>query len=599
MQVSEVPIVSTILNARFHQRQVKVVRDSIAVGREIRRLVAGLAKKAAEVAISTGGLNLRAMDARLDALIVLVVAEIKDKLIEFGKQSFESAVEAFLKGLPRDLLTAIVVRGRQREAEEPPEITAGYELEGVPRTELEDAVRRLLFDMPAKDDIEKWLRTSLPGGKSWDERLKAWADKTRGAFLTEIVQGLSAGETPDQIERRLRPFADGLAYKSERIARTESCRVANRAHLAMCDELGDLIAGQQIFAMMDEWTRLHHAARHGRVYWRQPDGTYRDDQGNPLPDLPDEPNCRCMPVPALNIPEIVGEQPTVAANVYTELAKAKTPIGAGYEDWWKGATDAERMTAVGIHRYKTAQQVLGRAPEWIELIDTEGKLLSVDALKRETPEERAKRVETIKGEILKQELMHLGLTRTGGLLPAKLPWVTTIEQALKTIEARILGEKVEYAFVLDDDGTILMGKRGEKSQVIMKEEEYMRFTGKTVTHNHPGNGPPSPDDVKTLIAGNLKVVRAVTEKGVYELSHIPSRESREQLKDKARAAERELAQVLQNMRAAVKAKYEKYIDTLPTNTLNRRANDEFWSMWYEVLQRLVGNYGCSLRRVPL
>lgn len=510
--------IAALLTARFHQRQVAVVRDSIALGREIRRLVASLARQATEAASSVRGFNLRDLNNRLDVVVSRVLVNMRDKLTEFGKRSFESAVRAILKAMPRDVLVAIVQPRQQQEAEEPIEVRGRWELEGLPRDELEAAVQRMLFDPPSREEIDSWLRTSIPGGKSWDERLKAWVEQTRAAFLTQITQGLAAGETPDQIEKRLRPFADGLAYKSERIARTEACRVAERANLAMCDDIGDMIAGQQIFAIMDEWTRPHHAARHGRTYWKKPDGTYRDDQGNLLPELPDEPNCRCMTIPVLNMQDIVAETPTLAAGVYTAMAAIpKTPIGAGYEDWWKTASEKERMTAVGVNRYRTVKKLLGRDPEWFELIDAEGKLLPVEVLERETQEERMKRVEAVKAQILQQELAHLGLTRTGGILPARLPGATGREDALRAIEQRIRGEPIEYGFCVTDDGTLVLAKSGGVSHVSITADEKKRIRGTTWTHNHPGGSSLSRDDVETMLSVQMRGVRAVTESGVYHL----------------------------------------------------------------------------------
>lgn len=518
MSIINTDRIAALLTARFHQRQVAVVRDSIALGREIRRLVASLARQATEAASSVRGFNLRDLNNRLDVVVSRVLVNMRDKLAEFGKRSFESAVRAILKTMPRDVLVAIVQPRQQQEAEEPIEVRGRWELEGLPRDELEAAVQRMLFDPPSREEIDSWLRTSIPGGKSWDERLKAWVEQTRAAFLTQITQGLAAGETPDQIEKRLRPFADGLAYKSERIARTEACRVAERANLAMCDDIGDMIAGQQIFAVMDEWTRPHHAARHGRTYWKKPDGTYRDDQGNLLPELPDEPNCRCMTIPVLNMQDIVAETPTLAAGVYTAMAAIpKTPIGVGYEDWWKTASEKERMTAVGVNRYRTVKKLLGRDPEWVELIDAEGKLLPVEVLERETQEERMKRVEAVKAQILQQELAHLGLTRTGGILPARLPGATGREDALRAIEQRIRGEPIEYGFCVTDDGTLVLAKLGGVSHVSITADEKKRIRGTTWTHNHPGGSSLSRDDVETMLSVQMRGVRAVTESGVYHL----------------------------------------------------------------------------------
>lgn len=558
MSIINTDRVAAMLTARFHQRQVAVVRDSITLGREIRQLVARLAKQAVEEAMSVRGFDLRELNNRLDVMVSRALADMRDKLADFGRRSFESAVRSLLKAMPRDVLVAIVQPRQQQEAEEPIEVRGRWELEGLPRGELEAAVKSMLFDPPNRDEIDNWLRTSLPGGKSWDERLKAWVEQTRAAFLTQITQGLAAGETPDQIEKRLRPFADGLAYKSERIARTEACRVAERANLAMCDEISDMIAGQQIFAVMDEWTRPHHAARHGRTYWKKPDGTYRDDQGNLLPELPDEPNCRCMTIPVLNMQDIVAETPTLAAGVYTAMAAIpKTPIGAGYEDWWKTASEKERMTAVGVNRYRTVKKLLGRDPEWFELIDAEGKLLPVEVLERETQEERMKRVEAVKAQILQQELAHLGLTRTGGILPARLPGATGREDALRAIEQRIRGEQTEYGFCVADDGTVMLAKAGSVSQIRISDAEGKRIQNTTWTHNHPRNSPLSEDDLRALMIGRIKAVRVVTESGVYVIERHGQERTSRALSESAEKAVKDYRAAMKQYLSLFKDEYDR------------------------------------------
>ncbi|MBC7336237.1 MAG: minor capsid protein, partial [Clostridia bacterium] len=269
-------------------------------------------------------------------------------------------------------------------------IVARYELEGVPRSELETAVKRLLFPPPSRQQVFRWLTAAPPGGRSWDERLRYWGEQTRAAMLTQLTQGLAAGENYQELERRLRPLADGLAYKSMRIARTEACRVAERANLAVADQLGDMVQGQQIIAVMDEWTRPHHAARHGRIYWKGADGVYRDDEGNPLPDLPDEPNCRCMTIPVLRPPDVLQKSPDVRAAFQAET-KRLIPDPGSYMDWWELASTKERMMAVGTRRYQVMAKLLKRDPEWIDFLAPDGSLLSISQLSNEDAEQRQAR----------------------------------------------------------------------------------------------------------------------------------------------------------------------------------------------------------------
>ena len=460
----------SLLSARFHQRQVKVVRDSIALGREIRQLVARLAKDAVHAALASG-FNLPTLSDRLDLLVRRAIAEIRDKLIAFGKQSFISAVSAFVKAMPKDVLVSLLRTERTQEAEELG-VVARYELEGVPRSELEAAVQRLLFDPPSREQIESWLRTSLPGGKSWEDRLKAWAEQTRGTFLTQITQGLAAGETPDQIEQRLRPFADGLGYKSERIARTEACRVAERANLAMCDQLGDMVAGQQIFAVMDEFTRPHHAARNGTIYWKGADGVYRDEAGHPLPDLPDEPNCRCMTIPVLAEPEVYRSHPEFAAAFRMET-KNLVPDPASYMDWWERASPKERMAAVGVNRYQVVRKRLSREPEWIDFLAPDGMLLSVSQLQSETPEERAVRRNKVEA-MLAQRRMLLRQVASAGWpepirrLPVALRSIAAGESGAVERLKKYMHMKAEAYF---QPNTREMQRRRKWGQIVHKAKE--------------------------------------------------------------------------------------------------------------------------------
>jgi SPP1 gp7 family putative phage head morphogenesis protein len=385
-----------------------MVRAAQDLAGKLRRLAVSLARDAAEVATGTHGFNLRAIHDRLDAMVLRLMDGMIEEVLKFGENAWDTAVQSFLRALPSRWLAALVQGQHHQEAT----IVARYELEGLPRDELEAAAKRLLFPPPSQEDIYKWLTVAPPGGKSWDERLRAWTEKTRAAMLTQITQGMAAGETPDQIEQRLRPLADGLGYKSERIARTEACRVAERANLAMCDRLGDMVAGQQIVAVMDEWTRPHHAARNGKIYRKGADGVYRDDAGNPLPDLPDEPNCRCMTIPVLREPESVKAQPEVAAAFRLETKKL-VPDPASYMDWWERASTKERMAVVGVKRYQVVQKRLLREPEWIDFLAPDGTLLSVSQLHSETPEERAVRRNKVEAMLAQRRMLLRQVASTG------------------------------------------------------------------------------------------------------------------------------------------------------------------------------------------
>lgn len=599
--MSDLARVTALLTARFHQRQVMLIRQSVILARQMRTLVSRLTKEAVAAAFQTPVMSLRTLHDRLDLLLARARVEFQDAWVDFAQHSFVSAVRTLLKSLSRQWLVILMRRVSTREAEEPIGVQGRWDWETMSREKLEQTIQSLLFDPPSREDVLNWLRTSLPGGLSWDERLKSWIEQTRAVFLTQITQGLVAGETPDEIERRLRPFADGLAYKSERIARTEACRVAERANLAMCDRIGDLIAGQQIFAVLDEWTRPHHAARHGRVYWKQPDGTYRDDEGNLLPELPDEPNCRCMTVPVLKINELVGERPTVVAQVSRVMgASAPQMPHIGYEDWWKSASERERMTAVGVKRYQTAKEILGRAPEWIELVDRQGRLLPVETLERETAEERHRRVEEIRSQVLQQELAHLGLFRTGGLLPAKLPGANNQQEALRTIEQRIRGQPLEYAFSVAEDGTVMFAQAGDVGRVRFSERVAARFVGTTLTHNHPQNSMLSGQDVRTLIRASLRSVRAVTEREVFEIRQTATRRTLKPNRELADKVSNDYEGTFRTLVRPYTVQYgERRMAGEPRDSLNRWWQHVRQQVRIEAIEDIASRYNLIFRRETL
>jgi hypothetical protein len=324
---------------------------------------------------------------------------------------------------------------------------------------------------------------------------------------------------------------------------------------------------------------------------------YRDDQGNALPDLPDEPNCRCMTVPVLKMEDLARDI-TLPSAVYTKVVEVPhTPVGAGYTDWWQAASEKERMTAVGVTRYQTAKKILGRAPQWIELINSDGKLLSVEELRRETEEERNTRVAAVKSRILQQELAHLGLVRTGGILPARLPGVTSADQAVRVIEQRIRGEPLEYGFFVADDGTIMLTKVGSEASIIFQKEEAKRVAGTTFTHNHPRNGPLSAGDVHALIAGRLKAMRAATAWGAYELRQQKTvtdgqravtmgERAADDYRAIVKARMRELSQEAERMRAA----------GVPESQIKEWLTREYTRVREEALMQIAQQYNLVFRK---
>lgn len=401
------------LAARVHQQQAERLArlDRLADG--LRRRAASLAQEVARRAARVGMAGLATLDGMLRQALQALGDALEQELTAQGAASWEAAARMLATELPIDWWLAVMATWRWTVREHrahPGDLCEGTsagqvqarldDVTGLTPEEVRDLAQRMLLPPPTREQVAQWLATPPPGGKTWEERLRRWTDQVRGAMLTQLTQGLAAGEDVAQLERRLRPLADGLAYKSQRIARTEGCRVAERAANAAYEQMGGLLDGKQVVAVMDEWTRPHHAARNGMIYRRGKDGLFRNDQGDLAPDLPDAPNCRCTFLPVLRMPTQLAQTPELAAAFRTAAGKL-VPDPVSYRDWWAQQQGQEglrkRQRVVGVARYQAVAQHLAQiAPDkatvdFEDFIGPDGQLLPVAQLTRETYEQWAQR----------------------------------------------------------------------------------------------------------------------------------------------------------------------------------------------------------------
>lgn len=393
-------LIASRLAARMHQRQAKLMRYLIGLGHKLRRLYGEAGDR---IAAAAKGTPPKALPARIDKELRGVAREMQRELGAVLLQSARDTAAAVQSSVPQRWLLAYARRRvlpvrERRDAESEAEMQLLLDLERAAELSPEEAkalVQSLLFPMPSPERVEKILSEPGPGGIPWDERLKSWEGKTRGAIRTELTAGLAAGENVDKLRVRLRPLTDGLGYKAQRIARTEGARLAHRANQETYAAMGDAVQAQTIVAVMDEHTRPEHALRNGRTYQRREDGTYRDAAGNVMPDLPDAPNCRCFAVPDLGIPDYLKKDPA-ARSAYEKATAALVPDPASYADWWQQAKPSERKAAVGAKRFGAVKQRVKREPKWPDFLDPDGKLLTPSEIKAETPDEREQRLRRLK-----------------------------------------------------------------------------------------------------------------------------------------------------------------------------------------------------------
>ena len=103
-----------------------------------------------------------------------------------------------------------------------------------------------------------------------------------------IASGYAAGKGWREIAEDILPVVDGVRSTARRVARTEGLRIASAVNEEHFEALGsDAIAGYQLLATLDQFSRPWHAARHGQVYYRSPKPGQKGFAQMPRP--PEEP----------------------------------------------------------------------------------------------------------------------------------------------------------------------------------------------------------------------------------------------------------------------------------------------------------------------
>lgn len=168
-----------------------------------------------------------------------------------------------------------------------------------------------------------------------------------------VTSGFSAGSTPAELSRQIRPFVQGVASTARRVARNESMRIAHETRMQAYEELGEMVIGYQIHATMDARVRPHHAARSGTIYYKKPGPGQLGTNKMPRPPLEEDGtvahNCRCWLTPVLEVQKQIEEDPAAKA-VFTNARDELIPNPAVYTDWFDRADEGDKRRVVGARR---------------------------------------------------------------------------------------------------------------------------------------------------------------------------------------------------------------------------------------------------------
>jgi SPP1 gp7 family putative phage head morphogenesis protein len=262
----------------------------------------------------------------------------------------------------------------------------------------------MLFPPPPRETVDDVVYAKV-NGLSWVQRIE-YATRTSATpqQLAEIVaQGVAAGETQQQIAKRLLPVVDGVRSSARRIARTEGLRVAQEMQVRAWDGLGDMLLGYQVRAVLDERTRVEHRLRNGTIYYRDPKLGQKGMDECPRPPLEADGsyswNCRCTLAPCMAPPDYLDAS---AFNLFKDNVNQLVPDPLTYSDWFSRATPRARRAAVGTRRYSAAREVLGHEPGYEHFVDPDapdGSLLSLDQIRSESVGDRGRRLHRVHSAI--------------------------------------------------------------------------------------------------------------------------------------------------------------------------------------------------------
>jgi SPP1 gp7 family putative phage head morphogenesis protein len=243
-----------------------------------------------------------------------------------------------------------------------------------------------------KDDVV----LGAPLRSFWEKQ----AGTLQQAFITQMRQGIFAGETKDQLIARVRGtkahnFEDGIMGSSRRgaetVVRTSAQSVLNDTRLETFKANDDVLQGMQALVTLDARTSDICMARSGMAW---------DFDGQPLNDETDidfpgpppwHPNCRTILVPLVkSVGQLIGGKKgeavdTRLAKEVKKLPKATQASMDGqvqkaltYDEWLSTKPTAFQEEVLGPSKYRLwkAGKISLR-----DLIDQRGRPLTLEELK--------------------------------------------------------------------------------------------------------------------------------------------------------------------------------------------------------------------------
>lgn len=145
--------------------------------------------------------------------------------------------------------------------------------------------KQLLFPPPDETTVHAILRQPIQG-RTWHQDLSQATQLAQpDQWANLFVAGYSRGLNPREIAKQILPAVQQVKSTARRVARTYGVQVAHAVQMQAHEQLGDLIIGYQVHALLDQHTRPWHAHRSGTIYYKEPTGDQKGYAQMPHPPL--------------------------------------------------------------------------------------------------------------------------------------------------------------------------------------------------------------------------------------------------------------------------------------------------------------------------
>lgn len=369
--------------ARAFRQQIGRLDDAEGTADQVERLVHRTWRQLLELlqAHGTPDQNLpiyTAVRALLSPFRLQLANAIADDVRAAAKRSYDLAADTVAQQLPVDRHVG-EARLTERKAKAHGILVTprGVLLPNTPRTKKQaaDVIRELIFPPPSEEQVNR-----VVFGSGWVDRLAAQTSlATPDAIANKVLQSISSGKSINDLARSLLPIFDDVRTSARRVARDTTMAASHAMQHEAWNQVGELIVGYQINAVLDERTRPKHYARAGQVFYKNPTGDQKGMDECPQPPLESPKdgsvhafNCRCFLTPVMRLPDEVGAQ----VLAHAPLDRQSTA------DWFDDASLRHQRIAIGAERHDLMTALLGRQPSWFDVTDDSGQLIPVDRLRR-------------------------------------------------------------------------------------------------------------------------------------------------------------------------------------------------------------------------